>query len=311
MIKGRDTIIGYHCPNCGMSILNKINIFTMDGSLVKIKCVCSGSELIVQALKNNKFRLVVPCILCPNSHSFTLSSGAFFQKDLFAFTCKFTAINICYIGGSNKVFDALKKNEEELMKTFAAYEEDYDGGGDYDAGELESYYGLSNINNINNNGINIPGESGDSGFFGIPDGPEGFSGLGAFEDLFGLRPEEREPEFKLHRKNPENDNPPGVVKPDVSDNNNNDINNNGEWQIPFHIRAYQITGQTLDSLSRLCEKRAIFCKCGVFEGKIILAGNAVHIECKNCGSYRDIKTSNSADADYLSESDSLYLDYDE
>jgi hypothetical protein len=269
----------------------------MDGNLIKIKCVCAGSELIVQALKNNKFRLTVPCILCPTPHSFTLSSGAFFQKDLFPFSCKFTAINICYIGGSNKVFEAMKQNEEELMKTFAAYEDEY--GDDYDGDDFNDFDDFDIF------GDDLKDFDGFNDFDG-----EGFPDLDIFGDLFkrtGSPPPEPEPGFILHKS--------GANQPDRSAlpssapaETETEI---APEEIPIQMRSYQITEQILAAVSKLCEEGQIFCRCGDFDGKIVLAGNAVHIECKKCGSYRDVRSVNSSDADYLNEVDELYLDFEE
>lgn len=301
MIKDRDTTVGYHCPYCGMSILNRINIFAMNGNLIKLKCVCGGSELIVQSLKEHKFRLTVPCILCPNTHSFTLSSSVFFRKDLFAFSCKFTAINICFIGKSNQVFEAMKINEEELMKTFAAYEEEYEGEFDENGDAYNAYL----------NGFDIFGE-----FDEFEDDDE-FDGFGNLENDMDMnmedpfKYEEKEPGFILHKTGDLKNNnfkvKPGASKKDEM----NKDNINEQNSIKMQLQSYQITGQILDSLSKLCDRKKIFCQCGNFDGKIVLAGNAVHIECKNCGSYRDIKSTNAADADYLSETDELYLDFDD
>ena len=325
MIKDRETTVGYHCPNCGMSILNRVNIFMMDGNIIRIKCVCGGSDLVLQSLRNNKFRLTVPCILCPNSHSFTLSSGVMFQKELFGFTCKFTAINICYIGSSNQVFEAMKQNEAELLKTFEAYEEDYDG--DHD--EYHDDYG-------------VPGEFG--GFEGL----EGLEGLEGFDELDGY---DEFGEFRdsgdlndlfenllgslegrlsdiLVKKGGEEDPEPGFILHKTGDDGiDSDTGRTNKAskadaaasmaiddmmkQNAIQLRTYQITSQILDHLSELCDKGRIFCQCGDFDGKIILAGNAVHIECKDCGSYRDIRSVNASDAEYLSGMDELYLDFDD
>ena len=298
MIKTRETTVGYHCPNCGLSILNSINLFSLEGNLIKIKCVCGGSELIAQSLKNNKFRITVPCILCPNSHSYTLSSGVFFEKELFSFTCKFTAIDICFIGKSDKVFEAIKKNEDELMKTFAAYadedeEDDYfdddDIFGDYDD-EDDDY-------------------DDDDEYFDddYDDEFEGFDPLdlfGGFENMFG--PGQGGPGFVLHKNK---DAPPAPERParKGADAAADDITGQGAVQ----LRAYQVTAQILDALAKLCRENKVLCKCGDFDGKILLTGGAVHIECKNCGSYRDIKSSNAADADYLNDIERLQLDFDE
>jgi hypothetical protein len=297
MIKSKDTTIGYHCPYCGMSILNRVNIFSMNGNLIKMKCVCGGSELIVQALKNNKYRLTVPCILCPNSHSFTLSSGAFFQKTLFPFSCKFTALNICFIGRSNQVFEAMKINEEELMKTFAAYEEEYDG-------EYDDY-----DENGEGSGSYLNGFEGLFKGLGDFEDLEDFEELEDFEDFDDFNEEEKEPGFILHKGKDfrvASDDSVAAKKSEMNTENVAEQN-----LIKLKLQSYQIVGQILEAISRLCEQQTVFCQCGDFDGKIVLAGNAVHLECKNCGSYRDIKSTNSSDADYLSGMDELYLDFDD
>lgn len=296
MIKDRDTTIGYHCPFCGMSILNNINIFSMTGNMIKIKCVCGGSELEVQIMKNNKYKITVPCILCPNSHSFTLSSGAFFQKDLFAFSCKFTAINICFIGKGNKVYEALKKNEEELMKTFAAYEEEYnrnldgmeteddlyfDDGGDYDSYDDEC-------------------EEDDEDYIYEEDSGDY---LEDFNDV-NLKRRQNDLGFVLHKNNDFNPDLNETHKVGLTDGNIDAIDN-------LKVHSYQIVSQVLDVISSFYDEKKIICKCGDFDGKIVILGNSVHIECKNCGSYRNIKSSDVAHAEYLSGMETLCLDFDD
>ena len=253
MIKDRGTTIGYHCPYCGLPIINSIDLFQMGGNnLIKIKCVCGSGELVVQALKDHKYRLTIPCILCPNSHSYTLSSNTFFKKDLFSFSCKFTAVNICFIGQASTVYDALKQNEEELMKIFNAFDEYNDEDFDDDEEDFDE--------------------------------DEDFD----FED---------DSEFRIYKSGDSKLEP----KPEaVNLENTEDIN----------LRSYQITEQILDIIYRMHEEKKIFCKCGTLnEGKIIVLPDAIRVECKKCGAYRDIKSSSISDADYLDGVEALYLDF--
>jgi len=326
MIKDRDTTIGYHCPFCGISILHTVNIFSMSGNLIKLKCVCGSSELIVQTMKDHKYKITVPCILCPNSHSFTLSSGTFFQKDLFPFTCKFTAINICFIGKYGKVHEALKKNEEELMKTFAAYEEEYGGGnannpdGDllylddenyyyYDDDEEEpddyftdsdiddDYYGFDGFDNFDD--------------FDDLDEFDEFDELDDFNNLGDVYvPGEREPEYAEYvlYKN-KNYRPESETESESESESGETANISGLNSLK--IGSYQIVSQILDSIIRLYTEKMIFCKCGDFDGKIVILDKAVHIECQKCGSARNIRSATISDADYMSGIDVLYLDFDD
>ncbi|MCL1792287.1 MAG: hypothetical protein FWG34_00300 [Oscillospiraceae bacterium] len=272
MIANRDTTVGYHCPHCGMPILNRINIFTMEGNLVKMKCVCGGSELMVQIQKNHKYQITAPCIMCPNPHTFALSSAAFFQKDLFALSCKFTAVNICFIGKGNRVYNALKKNEQELIKAFGEFEEldDMDDADDF----------------------------GDDFLF--DDDDEFWDGEDDFDEE-DFRYEKKEPGFIAHINK---DFDPGSAGGKTE-----------EWPIDeikdIKIGSYQAAAQILALISHKHEQKKIICKCKKFDGILTISAQGVRVECKNCGSYRDIKTSGAADADYLGESDRLYLDYDD
>ncbi|MCL2813086.1 MAG: hypothetical protein FWD23_00645 [Oscillospiraceae bacterium] len=270
MITKRDTTVGYHCPFCGMPVLNRINIFSMEGNLIKMKCVCGGSELCVQILKDQKYKITTPCILCPNPHTFTLSSAAFFQRELFSLSCKFTAVEICFIGKSNKVYEALRKNEEELIKTFS------------DANDLEK----------DADNLFFDDDEYDDDDYEDFDGEDDFWDDGDF-DWDGLEYEKKEG-FILHKN--ENFEPAEYAIEDIGD---------------IKISSYQAIGQVLGVISRIYDKKKIFCKCRNFDGVLTISDKTVRVECKNCGSYRDIKAASVHDAEFLVESEQLYLDYDD
>jgi len=266
MITKRDTTVGYHCPFCGMPILNRVNLFAMEGDMLRMICVCRKSELVVHMLKDRRYRITAPCIMCPDPHTYTLSSATFFQKELFALSCKFTAVDICFIGKSNRVYEALKKNEEELIKTFAALEDELGSMGDLD------------------------------GLDGLDDLYDDLDEFDDFDDYGGFGPKKPEPGFKLHKN--------GKSKPAPAEYDIDDIKN-------AQIGSYQAVAQVLGVISRLFDKKKIVCKCKKFDGKIAIMDKSVRVECKNCGSYRDIKARGSSDARYLGELDRLHLDYDD
>jgi len=284
MITKRDTTVGYHCPFCGMPILNRINIFAMEGDMLRMICVCRRSELVVHMLKDRRYRITAPCIMCPDPHSYTLSSSAFFQRELFALSCKFTAVDICFIGKSNRVYEALKKNEEELIKTFTALEDELRDMGGYDG--LDDLYEDMFYD-----------EYGDDGDF--------------YWDDFGREYEKNEkneknektnkpsPGFKLHKNEKFKPEPAEYDIYDIDDIKN------------VKIASYQAVAQVLKAISRMFDKKKISCKCKKFDGKISILDKTVRVECKNCGSYRDIKAGGISDAQYLEELDRLHLDYDD
>lgn len=372
MIKERNTTIGYHCPFCGMSILHPVNLFSMSGNLIKLKCVCGGSELAVQVKKDGKFRITVPCIVCPNSHSFTVSSAVFFEKALFSFSCTFTSINICFMGRYRKVVEAMQKNEDELLEAFAQYENDY--GPDLpdidikdNPGFTASFFDGENEgdgrgNNNKNDGKNknsknpvldlfnplgITGKL--DGFDDIDDFDDfddyddfdefdddffDFWGDGEFDDVIDgdMYPEwsgnnkkkrKKEPGFKLYKTDDS-----AAVSNNENDENNQNRSNSKHSQNSkpadikkmeikqeidlnkIKMKSYPIILQILDVVSKLYKEKKIVCKCGDFDGKIVLLENFVHLECKNCGSNRNIKSSNVSDIEYISDMGKLYLDFD-
>ena len=65
--------------------------------------------------KEQKVHFTVPCIMCPNPHRYTLSSDAFFSKDLFVLPCHYSGINIGMMGETNKVKAELARTELELL----------------------------------------------------------------------------------------------------------------------------------------------------------------------------------------------------
>ena len=301
MIKAKDTTVGYHCPFCGMAILNNINIFSMNGNLIKMKCVCGASELEVHMLKDNRFRLTVPCILCPDSHSFTLSSDTFFKKDLFAFTCKFTAINICFIGRDDKVYDALKKNEEELTALFAAYEEEYGGDPDKLDDGFYSDGGGGLCNKAFFDRLNAFDELDDDDDYDDYEYDEYDDIFGGSDDNNAVIDEKKDSGFVLYKNqnfNPDSeDSYGGKADIDTVDN--------------IKARSFQIFASILYSIADLVNQNRIYCRCGNLDGKIDILDKAVHIECANCGSYRDIRAATASDAEYLNGVEALYLDYDD
>jgi hypothetical protein len=116
ILKSRDTAIAYRCPYCGMSTISMVGIFTLSGDMLKLKCRCGKSELTITYTSDRKIRLNVPCLICPNPHNYVISSNTFFEKNIFALACTYTALDICFIGLQDEVIAALKKSEMELNK---------------------------------------------------------------------------------------------------------------------------------------------------------------------------------------------------
>ncbi len=115
VLENKQTTVAYRCPHCGAGVMSAIGIFNLTADMLKLKCSCGKSEMTVVYGKDGKVRFTVPCILCPNPHTFTVSSTLFFGKELFVLPCPYSDINICMMGDSNYVKAELSRTELELL----------------------------------------------------------------------------------------------------------------------------------------------------------------------------------------------------
>lgn len=114
----KETAVAYRCPHCGKGIISMVGIFALSGDMIKLKCDCGKSELMMTYDKEDKVRLTVPCIICPKPHNFTVSKRLFFSKEVFRLGCTFTGLELCFIGAKDAVIEALSENESMLLGMF-------------------------------------------------------------------------------------------------------------------------------------------------------------------------------------------------
>lgn len=112
----KETTVAYRCPECGASVMGMVGIFTLSADMIRLKCPCGGSELEIIYNKDKKIRLNVPCFLCPTPHSYILSTQMFFDRGLFALSCGYSGIDICFIGTQDEVQKAMESSENELLE---------------------------------------------------------------------------------------------------------------------------------------------------------------------------------------------------
>lgn len=124
MILGdKETTVSYRCPHCGMWVTGLVGMFSLSADMIRLKCPCGESETDIVYTNDKKIRITAPCFLCPQPHSYTLSGTVFFQREIFALPCAYSGIDICFIGNGDKVSEATKAADEELMSLMG--ENDY------------------------------------------------------------------------------------------------------------------------------------------------------------------------------------------
>lgn len=120
----KKTTIAYRCPHCTHSVFSVIGVFTLSGDLIRLKCACEESDLTIAYTADKKIRITVPCLVCPKPHTFTVSPGAFFDREFLALPCAYTGLDIAFIGTHEKVSAAIEETGNQLLKALqdAGYE---------------------------------------------------------------------------------------------------------------------------------------------------------------------------------------------
>ncbi|MBE6577711.1 MAG: hypothetical protein E7653_06190 [Ruminococcaceae bacterium] len=120
VIENKQTTVAYRCPSCGSGVMSVVDVFRLSADMLKLKCDCGNSEMVLVRSKEAgegpaKIRFTVPCMLCPNPHSYTVSSNLLFNKDLFVLPCPYADINIAMMGDIDRVKAELSRTELELI----------------------------------------------------------------------------------------------------------------------------------------------------------------------------------------------------
>ncbi|MBQ4064897.1 MAG: hypothetical protein IJD10_02235 [Clostridia bacterium] len=125
ILNSKETTMAYRCPVCGKFIFGMVGLFTLTGDLIKLKCDCGGSEAKIAYTADRKLRITVPCLFCPDPHTYVISSDAFFDRELLALSCTYSNMDTCFIGETERVSQAAR--EADLDLTDLLEEAGFDG----------------------------------------------------------------------------------------------------------------------------------------------------------------------------------------
>lgn len=115
VLETKKSTVAYRCPACGSGVMSVVDTFRLSADMVKLKCECGGSEMVMVKTGDGKVRFTVPCMLCPKPHSFTVSTNLFFDKELFVLPCPYSDLNVAMMGESNHVKAELSRTELQLL----------------------------------------------------------------------------------------------------------------------------------------------------------------------------------------------------
>ena len=96
--------------------MSLVGAFALSADMIRLKCSCGESEMTIVYGSDKRVRMTVSCLFCSTPHHFTLGSSMFFGRELFAFACPYTGMDICFVGGRGAVGAALENSEKELLE---------------------------------------------------------------------------------------------------------------------------------------------------------------------------------------------------
>lgn len=159
ILENKDVILAYRCPECGCFVKSAVGLFSLSGDMFRLKCSCGGSSITVEKMKDKKIRVTIPCFICEMPHSYPVSESIFFERDLFAFNCSYSGIDLGFVGKEEKVNKAIEDADKILNEMIdedgLCDEEDCDccehDGEDYDCDceECEGKSVLDDPENLN------------------------------------------------------------------------------------------------------------------------------------------------------------------
>lgn len=110
--------IAFRCPDCTDVILGVIGESALSLNM-RLKCTCGASALDITPTTDKKIKLSVPCILCKENHTYTVSPGILFERDIFTLNCPYANVNIAFIGSSEKIEESVAESTSKLEKLLA------------------------------------------------------------------------------------------------------------------------------------------------------------------------------------------------
>ena len=115
VLENKQTTVAYRCPSCGCAVTTVVDAFRLSADMVKLRCECGQSEMSIVKGSDGKVRFTVPCVICPNPHSYTVSTSLFYGKEIFVLGCPYSDISLCAMGESNHVKAEMARGELELL----------------------------------------------------------------------------------------------------------------------------------------------------------------------------------------------------
>jgi hypothetical protein len=116
ILQPKESTLAYRCPACGKSVVSVTGVFALTGDMIKLKCGCGNSELLIKSEGEDKMRLIVPCLFCPTPHQYVISKKLLLNREIFAFPCNYAGVDICFSGSKGAVLKAVEESDKRLSE---------------------------------------------------------------------------------------------------------------------------------------------------------------------------------------------------
>lgn len=116
------THIAYRCPECTDAIFGFVGKYAIAADMLRLKCDCGKFSLDIKSERDGRVTLSVPCILCRQNHTYTLSESLLFEKDVLTLPCPYSQTDIVFIGEREKIATELERTAAELSAIVSGME---------------------------------------------------------------------------------------------------------------------------------------------------------------------------------------------
>ncbi len=114
-IRPQDTVVAYRCPACGKSVISVTGALALTGDLIKLKCGCGESEMLMKNEKG-KLRLTIPCLFCAHPHQVSIAREVLENNEIFSYACSNSGAEIFFSGAKGEVLKAVEEADEDLAR---------------------------------------------------------------------------------------------------------------------------------------------------------------------------------------------------
>lgn len=121
MIINFDRTAAYRCAACGEITFGSFSMFELSGEKgVSIECACGKSHLIIFPENKHNYIVAADCLVCDETHKFSLPFQSLAKKDCVEFACPNVSVNLVFIGRAEAVQKAVARNEQYIEEVIAA-----------------------------------------------------------------------------------------------------------------------------------------------------------------------------------------------